>query len=73
MTLRNVLKLPAVTGLKKRPPELLYAGDERPPATTLLALALQHAITALAFIVYAIAAARMGQLNPTQVQTLVTA
>lgn len=65
-------KLPA-TAKFKRPPELLYATNERPPAATLAVLTLQHTITALTFIAYVLAAARLGGLDTAATQTLVTA
>ena len=66
------LKLPPVTGLK-RPPELIYDKDERPPLVPLFGLSAQHAITALTFIVYVVATARLGGLDAAQTQTMVTA
>src|SRR5699024_1182107 len=57
----------------KRPPELLYAANERPPAATLAVLTLQHTITALTFIAYVLAAARLGDLDTAATQTLITA
>lgn len=66
------IRLPALPAFK-RPRELLYASDERPPAPTLAGLALQHLATALALIAYVLAAARIGGLDAEQTQTMITA
>ncbi len=56
------LQLPALPRFQ-RPPELLYAADERPPLPTLAGLALQHVATALALVAYVLAAAKIGKLD----------
>lgn len=66
------LQLPALPRFK-RPPELLYAVDERPPAATLASLALQHVATALTLIAYVLAAAKIGHLDAATTQAMVTA
>ncbi|GAA5234180.1 hypothetical protein FOZ76_10550 [Verticiella sediminum] len=57
------LRLPAVLR-RRRPPDLLYAADERPPALAWLILAAQHAGTALALTAYALVAASVAGLSP---------
>ncbi|WP_323017382.1 solute carrier family 23 protein [Castellaniella sp.] len=57
----------------KRPHELLYAANDRPPISTLSGLALQHIATALALIAYVLAAAKIGGLDAATTQTMVTA
>lgn len=54
---------------RRRPADLLYAADERPPAFALLLLGLQHAVTAMAFIAYVLVAARLANLDQTATQT----
>lgn len=49
--------------LRRRPADLTYAADERPPAPALAVLAVQHAAMALALTSYAIIAARQGGLD----------
>jgi xanthine/uracil permease len=66
------LQLPALPRFK-RPPELLYAADERPPSPTLAGLALQHVATALALVAYVLAAAKIGGLDAATTQAMVTA
>ncbi len=66
------LQLPPLPRFK-RPPELLYSADERPPMPTLAGLVLQHVATALALIAYVLAAARIGQLDAATTQAMVTA
>ena len=48
---------------RRRPADLTYAADERPPAPALAVLAMQHAAMALALTSYAIIAARQGGLD----------
>lgn len=48
---------------RRRPPDLIYAADERPPLQSLLTLGLQHFATALALMAYVLAAARIGGLD----------
>lgn len=66
-----VLRLPA-SPPRHRPPELVYAADERPPAGALLVLGTQHAGTAMAFITYVLVAASMAGLDHGGTQSLVT-
>ncbi len=66
------LQLPPVPRFK-RPPELLYASNERPPTGTLTGLALQHVATALALIAYVLAAAKIGKLDSASTQAMITA
>jgi len=67
------LRLPASAPRHRRPSDLAYASDERPPGGPLLSLAVQHAATALALIAYAIATARIAGLSTMQTNSLVTA
>lgn len=64
------LRLP-LSPNRRRPADLLYAADERPPALALLLLGLQHAATAMAFIAYVLVAARLANLDQTATQNLV--
>ncbi|MGB3425817.1 MAG: solute carrier family 23 protein [Castellaniella sp.] len=66
------LQLPPLPRFK-RPPELLYSADERPPLPTLAGLAFQHVATALALVAYVLAAARIGRLDAATTQAMVTA
>jgi xanthine/uracil permease len=66
------LRLPAVH-IRRRPVDLMYASDERPPAGTLLGLAAQHTATALAFVAYVLATAHIANLSQEATQSLVTA
>lgn len=66
------MALPATPAFK-RPKDLAYASDERPPGLTLLVLAIQHIATALALIAYVLAAAKIGGLDVPSTQKLVTA
>ena len=65
------LRLPA-SPRRRRPPELVYAADERPPAGALLVLGVQHAGTAMAFLTYVLVAASLGGLDRAGTQTLLT-
>ena len=65
-----VLRLPP-SPHRRRPPELVYAADERPPAGALLVLGLQHAGTAMAFITYVLVVAHLAGLDPRATQSLV--
>jgi xanthine permease XanP len=49
----------------------VYAEDERPPASALLVLGLQHAGTAMAFISYVLVAAHLAGLDRASTQSLV--
>lgn len=64
------LKLPA-TPARRRPPDLVYAENERPPAGTLLVLGLQHAGTSMAFISYVLVASHLAGLDRLATQSLV--
>src|SRR5690606_34242870 len=64
------LRLPALPA-RRRPPDLVYAAGERPPAGALLLLGAQHAATAMAFIAYVLVAARMAGLDRVATQTMV--
>ncbi|MBV6272552.1 hypothetical protein KVP09_06435 [Alcaligenaceae bacterium CGII-47] len=66
------LRLPD-TPTFKRPADLVYASDERPPATTLVGLAVQHAAAALALLAYTLAAAQIGALDAEATRSMVTA
>lgn len=56
---------------RRRPPELVYAAGERPPAVALLVLAAQHAGTAMAFITYVLVTARLAGLDRWDTQSMV--
>ena len=66
----SALHLPALPR-RRRPPELTYAADERPPAGQLALLAAQHAGTAMAIIAYVLVAAKMAGLDRSGTQTMV--
>jgi len=66
------LKLPAMPPFK-RPRDLVYASDERPPGLTLLTLSIQHIATALTLLAYVLAAAKIGGLDVASTQSMVTA
>jgi xanthine/uracil permease len=72
MSLRSLLRLPAVH-VNRRPADLMYAANERPPVGTLLGLAAQHTATALAFVAYVLVTARIANLPQDATQSLVTA
>ncbi|NYT77575.1 purine/pyrimidine permease [Alcaligenaceae bacterium] len=57
----------------RRPPDLLYAADERVPGAALGGLAFQHMATALALIAYVLAAAKIGNLDAETTRNMVTA
>ncbi len=65
-----MLRLPA-SPPRRRPPELVYAGSERPPVGALLVLTVQHAATAMAFIAYVLVAAHMAGLDRSATQSVV--
>lgn len=65
-----MLRLPA-SPPRRRPPELVYAGSERPPVGALLVLTVQHAATAMAFIAYVLVAAHMAGLDRPATQSVV--
>lgn len=66
------MKLPPLPAFK-RPHDLAYASNERPPAFALCGLALQHCATALALIAYVLASARIGGLDAESTRSMVTA
>lgn len=72
MSLRSLLRLPPVHA-NRRPADLMYAANERPPLGTLLGLAAQHTATALAFVAYVLATAHIANLSQEATQSLVTA
>jgi xanthine/uracil permease len=72
MSLLSRLRLPA-SHVRRRPADLMYASDERPPVGTLFALAAQHTATALAFVAYVLATAHIAKLSHEATQSLVTA
>jgi xanthine permease XanP len=57
----------------KRPHDLVFAANDKPPAYALSGLALQHCATALALIAYVLAAARIGGLDAESTRSMVTA
>ena len=67
----SFLRLPALA-VRRRPPDLVYAADERPSAGALLVLGAQHAATAMAFIAYVLVTARMAGLDRWGTQSMVT-
>jgi xanthine/uracil permease len=71
-TLFSRMKLPSTRPFK-RPRDLLYASDERPPGATLVSLSIQHIATALALIAYVLAAGHIGGLNAENTRRMVTA
>lgn len=64
------LRLPASPS-RRRPPELTYAADERPPIGALAVLGAQHAATTMAFIAYVLVAARTAGLERAATQGVV--
>ena len=64
------LRLPPSTSVR-RPPGLLYAGDESVPWTSLAVLAAQHAGTAMAFLSYVLVAASIARLDAAGTQSMV--
>lgn len=65
------LRLPA-SDSRRRPADLVYAADERPPHGALALLGVQHAGTALAFITYVLATAQLAGLSVAATQSMVT-
>lgn len=72
MAIFRGIHLPAGPGFK-RPPELMYAGNERPPGVALAGLAMQHAATALALIAYVLASAKIGGLDSDTTRAMISA
>ncbi|UYO93399.1 solute carrier family 23 protein [Pollutimonas sp. M17] len=66
------MKLPPLPTFK-RPHDLVYACNDKPPAFALCGLALQHCATALALIAYVLASARIGGLDAESTRSMVTA
>lgn len=66
----SFLRLPALA-VRRRPPDLVYAADERPSAGALLVLGAQHAATAMAFVTYVLVAARTAGLDRWGTQSMV--
>lgn len=66
----SALHLPA-SPRRRRPPELAYAADERPPRGALLVLGLQHAGTAMAFITYVLVVAHLAGMDHRATQSMV--
>ena len=56
---------------RRRPPDLLYAADDKLPIGPLLILGGQHATTAMAFITYVLAAAKTAGLDREGTQSMV--
>ncbi|MEY2953091.1 MAG: hypothetical protein RLZZ401_1178 [Pseudomonadota bacterium] len=56
---------------RRRPPELIYAADERLPLGALAVLSGQHAVTALAFVTYVLIAAKAAGLSVAATQSVV--
>ena len=56
---------------RRRPPDLQYAADEKPPIGVLWVLGGQHAATAMAFITYVLVTARIAGLDAQGTQTMV--
>lgn len=65
-------KWPKVAAARRRPPDLVYAADEHPPAMALLVLALQHASTAIAFTAYVLVTAALAGLDRASTQTMLS-
>jgi xanthine/uracil permease len=65
-----MLSLPA-SGPRRRPFDLGFWADERPPAGPLALLGVQHAATSMAFVVYVLAAAQIAGLPAHQIQSIV--
>ncbi len=70
--LPSILRLPASPPYR-RPADLSYGADDRPPWTGLLGLAVQHGTTALALIAYVLAMAQLAGLTIEQTRHLVAA
>lgn len=58
--------------MPRKPQNILYAADEKPPLTTLLILGVQHATLSLLFIVYPLVAATEAGLSFESTQILIT-
>lgn len=62
-------KLPP-SRLRRRPHELSFSADERPPLVTALTLGFQHAVMALGLLAYTLALARAADLSVDQTRDL---
>ena len=60
------------TKTPKRPRSLIYANGERPPATALATLGLQHAALSVVLLIYAVLIGKGAGLAPDEQQALVT-
>ena len=58
--------------MPRKPQNILYAAQEKPPLTTLLILGVQHATLSLLFIVYPLVAATEAGLSFENTQILIT-
>lgn len=58
--------------MPRKPQNILYAANEKPPLTTLLILGVQHATLSLLFIVYPLVAATEAGLSFESTQILIT-
>src|SRR6478609_5940683 len=50
----------------KKPPQLVYGSDERPPLTIMLISALQHVAVVAIFLIYPLIVARAADVPPQQ-------
>ena len=64
------LRLPP-SPVRRRPPDLVFAADDKVPLGSLLILGGQHATTAMAFITYVLAAAKTAGLDRYGMQSMV--
>ncbi|MCK0209588.1 purine/pyrimidine permease [Starkeya koreensis] len=58
--------------MPRKPSNILYGADEKPPLGTLLILGVQHAVLALLFVVYPLVAAAEAGLSFSDTQVLIT-
>jgi len=58
--------------MPRKPSNIVYAADEKPPVGTVIALGLQHATLALLFLVYPLVAAEDSGLSFDETQILLT-
>lgn len=70
--LRDKAFPPPGTTRRKRPKDMIYWADEKPPAAALLGLGLQHALLALTFCLYAVIAGQGIGLDHRNVGTYVS-
>ena len=57
---------------RRRPPDLLYAADDKLPWGALAVLAAQHAATAMAFLSYVLVTAKIAHLDASGTQAMLT-